>query len=139
MKKLFLSLILILATQAIFAQYDWSQLNQKYIEVFKLAELVSEQTTKVTVSEDDMTHIGLERSANSTVNFDRKLDSRETQGRFYKYYLGSSSSETKTLLDKEATDKVLKKYHELLTTIKARLDEDRDTKVDELLNSLLKF
>lgn len=137
MKKLIFSFLLMIASQAIFAQYDWSQLNDKYAEVFRLAELISDQTGKVTVSEDDMSHIGLERSADVTVNFDRKLDTRETQGQFYKYYLGSSASDNRTLLDKEATEKVLDKYYTLLSTIKTRLDEEGDAKVDELLNSLL--
>lgn len=137
MKKLIFSFLLMIASQAIFAQYDWSQLNDKYAEVFKLAQLISDQTGKVTVSEDEMTHIGLERSSDVTVNFDRKLDNRETQGKFYKYYLGSSASDSRTLLDKEATEKVLDKYYTLLSTIKTRLDEEGDAKVDELLNSLL--
>lgn len=136
MKKLFISFLFLFASQAIFAQYDWTQLNAKYVEAFKLAELISDQTNRVSVSEDDMTHIGIVRKGDVTVNFDRKLDKRETQGSFYKYYLGSSNSENRAQLDKLATEKVITKYLELLTKLKTSLDEERDDKVDELLNSL---
>ena len=137
MKKLIFSFVLLFAAQGIFAQLDWSLLNKKYEEVYKLAEMVSYQTGKVTVSEDEKTHIGIERSANVIVFLDRKLDDdRVTQGKFYRYYLGSTDRETKSLLDKENTEKVLEKFHELLSSLKAKLDEDRDTQVDDLLNSL---
>ncbi len=137
MKKLIFSFVLLFAAQGIFAQLDWSLLNKKYEEVYKLAEMVSYQTGKVTVSEDEKTHIGIEKGADVVVNFDRKLDEdRATQGKFYRYYLGSSNSDRRTLLDKISTEKVLEKYHELLTNLKAKLDEDRDTEVDDLLNSL---
>ena len=139
MKKLFISLFMLLASQGIFAQLDWKDLNAKYVEVFKIAETISEQTNKVTVSEDKIVHIGILRSADVTINFDRKLDTRETQGKFYKYYLGSSNSDTRAPLDKLATEKVLDKYYELLSSLKETLDKDRDAKVDELLNSLFAF
>ena len=113
MKKLFITLVTMIVSQGVFAQVDWSDLNKKYVEVFKVAELISEQTNKVTVSENNMTHIGILRKGDVTVNFDRKQDSRETQGKFYKYYLGSSNSETRAPLDKIATEKVLDKYHQL--------------------------
>jgi len=139
MKKLIFSLLLMIASQGIFAQLDWKDLNDKYVDVFKIAETISEQTNKVAVSEDNITHIGILRSADVTINFDRKLDNRETQGKFYKYYLGSSNSDTRAPLDKLATEKVLDKYYELLTNLKETLDKDRDAKVDELLNSLFAF
>ena len=137
MKKLIIAFLFLFASQGIFAQYDWKDLNEKYLEAYKLAEAVSEQTNRVSVSEDTTTHIGIVRSGDVSVNFDRKLDeSRETQGKFYKYYLGSSNADTRAQLDKIATEKVINKYIQLLTNLKVTLDEDRDAKVDELLNSL---
>ena len=137
MKKVFIALLLLFVSQGIFAQHDWKDLNNKYMEVFRLAEIISEQTNRVSVSEDNTNHIGIVRSGDVSVNFDRKLDSRESiQGKFYKYYLGSSNSETRAQLDKIATEKVVDKYLELLTKLKVSLDEERDDKVDELLNSL---
>ncbi len=136
MKKFIFSALLLLSFQGAFAQLDWSLLNKKYVEVFKLAELISHQTGKVSVSENDMTHIGIEQTAGIAVNFDRKLDGRETQGKFYRYYLGKSNSDSRTLLDKASTEVVLERYHELLSKLKTKLDADRETKVDELLNGL---
>ena len=136
MKKVFIALLLLFVSQGIFAQHDWTKLNSDYLEVFRLAEIISEQTNRVTVS-DDTNHIGILRSGDVSVNFDRKLDSRESvHGKFYKYYLGSSNSETRAQLDKIATEKVVTKYRELLTKLKVSLDEERDDKVDDLLNSL---
>ncbi len=134
MNKLIFGLLL-LVTQGVWAQLDWKDLDEDYKKLYVLAERVSEQTNQVIVGEN-ATSVGIVKGE-GVLKIDRVAHKLKTnQKNHFKYYFGSSASDSRLLLDKIATEKVIRKYTDYLSVLKEELNKNRDAKVDKLLNNL---
>lgn len=131
MKKLILASLLLFASHGIFAQYDWSKLSEEYLEMFNIAERVSEQTDKIVADEENgITFHG----ANTSITFERKLDLRSEKEHF-KYTLVKTGG-VRIPLDKINTEKVLKRFKVAINKVNDDLKENRGAQVDDILSNL---
>ncbi len=131
MKKLIVASLLFFASQFTFAQYDWSKLSEEYLEMYNIAERVSEQTDKIGVDEETgVTFHG----ANTSITFERKLDLRAAK-EHYKYTLVKSGG-VRIPLDKINTEKVLKRFKSAIDKVNDDLKVNRGAQVDDILSNL---
>ena len=131
MKKLIIASLLLFASQGIFAQLDWSDLSDDYAKMHALADRVAEQTDKVLSDENGVSLSG----SQGDITFERSIDIRAKKEHF-KYNLIKSDGSKIGPLDKVATERVIKKYSEVLTKVNESLKVNRGAQVEELLNSL---
>ena len=130
MKKVFISLLLLFVSQGIFAQLDWSQLSDAYSKMFVLAERVAEQTDKIIADDNGVAIVG----ETGATTFERGIDLQAAKEHF-KYKLVKADG-SKIPLDKVLTEKVIKKYSDILKRVEESLKVDRGGEVEEILNSL---
>ncbi len=135
MKKLIIAALLLLSSQAIFAQLDTKLLSKEYDDMFILAERVSDQTDKVIADEEK--GIGFVKG-DKTFILERTADKRSDVNTQYLFKLVKPDGK-KIPLDKVSTEKVIKKFNTLLVDMEASLKAEHGAQVKEILDTLFAF
>ncbi|EZH74944.1 hypothetical protein ATO12_09430 [Aquimarina atlantica] len=136
MKKLFLLLFVLGAGLSVQAQntdnsgQDWAESNIQYTELYSLATEIGKRTDKV-IANDNVISIVKE---NGTTSFQRKRD-MSVPVEFYDFILLTSTGR-RIPLNKGQTEKVIEKFQNVLTKVKASIDVDNTQAIDAILEGL---